>query len=108
MLPDNHHGKRAANGLPENLNDFLKSTQDVQFVMASGVNPDGSLKPQAIRALLKFMGVELRSLAASASYSDAYFHQVIDRHRKDLAVENLIAERLGLDADRIWGRESVA
>jgi len=104
MTPEKAPRKRAAYGLPADLKLFLKSTQDVQSVIAGGVNQDGSLKPQAIRALLKFLGVEIKPLAELNGYSDAYFHQVIDRIRRDVSVENAIASTLGLEADRIWGR----
>lgn len=106
MLPEKAQRKRAAYGLPADLNVFLKSTQDVQLVMAGGVNVDGSLMPQTIRALLKFKGVELKPLAESAGYSDAYFHQVIDRIRRDVTVEDVIASCLGLESNRIWGRKA--
>jgi lambda repressor-like predicted transcriptional regulator len=74
--------------------------------MAQGVNPDGSLKPRAIRALLKFKGREITDLAETLGFSEAYFRQVIDRIRRDWRVEDAIAQALDLEADRIWGRRS--
>ncbi len=106
MLPEKAQRKRAAYGLPADLNVFLRSTQDVQLIMAGGVNADGSLMSQTIRALLKFKGVEVKPMAEAAGYSDAYFHQVIDRTRRDATVENVIATRLGLEANRMWGRQA--
>ena len=50
MLPENLPRRRAAYGLPDDLFAFLKTAQDVQTIMADGVNPDGSLKPKTIRA----------------------------------------------------------
>ena len=46
-------GKRLAYGLPHSTEAILATASEVQRMMASGLNPDGSLKPQAIRALLK-------------------------------------------------------
>ena len=107
MLPGKRPRKKAAYGLPADLSVFLKSTQDVQTIMAHGVNADGSLKPQTIRALLRFKGVEVTALAESNGYSEAYFRQIIDRTRKDVTVEDVIAGSLGLEANRIWGRLAV-
>lgn len=104
MLSEKAPRKRAAYGLPADLNVFLKSTQEVQLIMASGVNPNGSLKPQTIRALLKFKGVDLKPLAELNGFHDTYFHQVIDRLRRDTRVEDVIAESLGIDPARMWGR----
>lgn len=104
MLPEKPARQRAAYGLPADMSAFLKSTQDLQTIMAGGVNADGSLKPQAIRALLKFKGVDLKPLAELHGYHDTYLHQVIDRTRRDTRVEDLLAESLGLEANRLWAR----
>ena len=54
--------------------------------------------------MLKFKGVDLKPLAELHGYHDTYLHQVIDRMRKDIRVEDLLAERLGLEANRVWSR----
>jgi len=99
MLPEKRPRKRAAYGLPPDMAAFLKSTQDLQTIMAGGVNSDGSLKSQAIRALLKFKGVDLKPLAELHGYHDTYLHQVIDRVRRDVRVEDILAASLGLEAN---------
>ncbi len=98
--------KGAAIGLPSppNLDAYLASTQEMQRILAGGVNPDGSLKSDAIRALLRFKGIEIKTLAELYGTSDQYFHQVINRERRDVRVEDLIATRLGLQSDRVWAR----
>jgi lambda repressor-like predicted transcriptional regulator len=106
MLPENKARKRAAYGLPADMAAFLKSTQDLQTILAGGVNADGSLQPQTIRALLKFKGVDLKPLAELHGYHDTYLHQVIDRIRRDIRVEDLLADCLGLEANRLWSRRS--
>lgn len=102
MLPENPQNQGAAIGLPE---AWLHSTQDVQRIMSGGVNLDGSLKPETIRALLRFAGLEITAMAEIFGVSHQYFHQVINRERPDRRIQDLIAERLRLNADRIWGRK---
>lgn len=104
MLPESAPRKRAAYGLPPSPQAILQTASDVQSLMASGINLDGSLRPEAIRALLKLRGINLRSLAETSGYTDPYFHQVINRECRDVVVEDVIAEALGMDADRIWAR----
>ena len=106
MLPEKAPRKRAAYGLPISVQAIVATASDVQQMISHGINQDGSLKPEAIRALLKLKCVGLRSLAETSGYSDAYFHQVIDRIRRDARVEDVIAGCLGLEADRIWGRQA--
>lgn len=101
MLPEKPQDKGEAIGLPE---DWLHSTQEVQRIMSTGINLDGSLKPETIRALLRFRGVEITALAETYGLSHQYFHQVINRDRPDRRIQDLIAERLQMSADRIWGR----
>lgn len=108
MQPDATMRNREALGLSGNLEAWLKTSQDVQLLLSSGVNPDGTLKPATIKALLHFCGIEIATMAAEAGYSDAYFHQVINRRRRDNTVENVIAKRLGLEADRIWPQRRTA
>lgn len=98
--------KRAAYGLPPSVQSILATAADVQQMISHGINPDGSLKPEAKRALLKLKGVNVKVLAESHGYTDPYFHQVINRECKDAVVEDIIATALGLLSDRIWGRQS--
>ncbi len=106
MSPELQPRKRPAYGLPVSVDAIVATASDIQTLMAEGIRPDGSLKPEAIRALLKLKGKNVKLLAETSSYSDAYFHQVIDRVRKDATVEDVIAESIGIKADRIWGRRS--
>lgn len=106
MLSEKTSQEGLAIGLSTNLAAYLASTQDLQRILAHGVNPDGSLKPEAIRALLKFRGMDVKAMAELYGTSDQYFHQVLNRHRRDRRVEDLIAEKLGLSADRVWGRKN--
>lgn len=107
MSPQKPRRKRLAYGLPHNTEAILATAGEVQRLMATGMNPDGSLKPQAIRALLKVKGIKLRVLAETHGKFDTYFHAVIMRENHDPLVEDIIAQALGMDADRIWGRRSV-
>lgn len=107
MPPQKPRRKRLAYGLPYSTEAILATASEVQRLMAPGVNPDGSLKPEAIRALLKVKGVNLKALAELHGKFDTYFHAVIMRENHDELVENIIAAALGMDADRIWGRRSV-
>ncbi len=104
MLPEKAPRKRAAYGLPPSTQAILATASDVQHLMSNGINLDGSLKPEAVRALLKLKGINVRVLAETHGYTDPYFHQVINRDCRDVVVEDVLAETLGLEADRIWGR----
>lgn len=104
MLPEKSPKKRAAYGLPADFALVLKTAQDMQTIMAHGINGDGSLKANAIRSLLKFKGIEVTALAETHGYSEAYFRQVMDRIRRDVRVEDAIAAALELEPDRMWGR----
>jgi lambda repressor-like predicted transcriptional regulator len=106
MVPEKCPRKRAAYGLPADFAMVLKTAQDLQTIMVRGINGDGSLKANALRSLLKFKGIEVTALAETHGYSEAYFRQVMDRMRRDIRVENAIAEALELEADRIWGRRA--
>ena len=98
--------KRVAYGLPVSVDAIVATASDIQTLMAEGIRPDGSLKPEAIRALLKMKGKSVKIMADTSGYSDAYFHQVIDRTRRDATVEDVIAASIGIVADRIWGRRT--
>jgi lambda repressor-like predicted transcriptional regulator len=104
MVPQKPRRKRQAYGLSPSLDAMMATATEIQRLMAPGINADGSLKPEAIRALLKVKQVNLRDLAASIGKRDAYLHHVITRLVRDVWVENRIAEALGLDPDRIFAR----
>lgn len=110
MTREKTPNKGTAIGLSSDVEAIMSTVTDVQRMVARGINPDGSLRPEAIRALLKLRGHNIRALAETNGYSDPQFHQVINREYRDRAVEDIIARALDLDADRIWGRrpESVA
>lgn len=108
MIPEKAPRKREAVGLSPNLEAYLATTQDIQRIMAAGVRADGSLTPETIRALCKAKGIEIKGIAEREGYSDQYFHQVINRERRDLKVEDVLAACLGIPADRIWARRSPA
>lgn len=91
-------------GLSPDVEAIMTMAADVQRMVAQGINPDGSLKPEAIRALLKLRGVNIRALAELHGYTDPQFHQVINRDYPDKAVQDLLADALGLPAVRVWGR----
>ncbi len=98
--------KRQAFGLSADVQAILSTSSAVQNMLASGINTDGSLKPEGIRALLKLKGITISSLASERGVSVEYMIQVINRQRGGRAVEDLIAEKLGLPADQIWGRRA--
>lgn len=100
--------KGAASGLPTNVPAILATAADVQQMISHGINSDGSLSPEAFRALLKLKGVNLKALTELNGFQDPIFHQVINREFQNETVQNIIAEVLGLsaDADRIWGRQA--
>lgn len=98
--------KRQAFGLSEDVQAILSTAAAVQNMLASGINTDGSLKPEGIRALLKLKDISISSIAAEHGVSLEYTIQVINRQRGGRAVEDLIAEKLGLPSDQVWGRRS--
>lgn len=107
MNPKKAARKPVAYGLPTSLEAIIATSADVQKVMATCINADGSLKPEGIRSLLRARCVDIKALAKLHGTSDQYLHQVINRQRQDLVIEDLIAEKLGADANRIWGRQAV-
>jgi lambda repressor-like predicted transcriptional regulator len=104
MISQNPSQKRAAAGLSIDIKACLKMADELRLLLASGLNADGTLQPQTIKALLKFKSVELRSLAVTRECTEAYVHQVINRQRRDSRVEELIAIAIGLEPDQVWGR----
>jgi len=106
LSPQIPRRKGAAYGLPVNIPSVLATASDVQQMISHGINPDGSLSPEAIRALLKLKGIQIRTLAELHGMADPILHQVINREFRNEAVENVIAEALRFNADRMWGRRS--
>lgn len=98
--------KRQAFGLSEDVQAILSTASAVQNMLANGINTDGSLKPEGINALLKLKGITIRSLAVENGITPQSVIQVINRQRGGRAIEDLIAEKLGLPADQVWGRRS--
>lgn len=86
---------------------ILASAQACQRVLFPHINPDGSLKPTLIRALLRLRGVAIGEVAKELEVSRQYVDQVIDRKRPDSRIRTYLAAslRMGLDRDQIWGRE---
>ena len=105
MLPEKAPRKRTAYGLPPSAEAIVATASDIQKLIANGINLDGSLKAETIRALLKLQDITVSDLAKKSGYSDAFFHQVITRLRRHFVVENILADALGLEPDRIWGRK---
>jgi len=91
-------------GLPENAVAKAESITDLKWIMAEGVNPDGSLKPAVIRALCVKAGLIYNELAREMGCTGPYIHAVIDRRKRSIRIENAIALRLRLEPARIWGR----
>ena len=89
-----------------NPDAIIRTLGDLQKELWRSINPDGSLKPDLIRTLLAHRRWDLAALAQAAICTLSYLHQVINREVHDRAVEDLIADRLGLrsSSDRIWGR----
>jgi len=104
MARKNPPGKGAAFGLPTNIEAVVRTAAEIQKLMATGINNDGSLKPEAIRALLKIKGINLKLLAESNGFVDPHFHRIINREYPDTRVRQLLAETLGIPYDCIWGK----
>lgn len=96
--------KRVAYGLPPSEEARLESFFGIQKAFAGAVNPDGSLKPVAIKALFERFQINFKAFAGGLGVSDAFLHAVIARRKRNVRVENAIAERLGFDPHRLWGR----
>jgi len=96
--------KGAAIGLPEiDIAAVVKTAAEIQKLIATGINPDGSLKPEAIRALLKLKGVNLTILAETNRFVDPWFHRIINRESPDPRVRKLISDAIGLPYECVWG-----
>lgn len=96
--------KGEATGLFEVPESWMQSTQEIQRLMMVGVYEDGSLKPQAIMALLKFHGTGTQEIGKELGISHSQVRDVIMRRRSTRYVQDAIASRIRMDADRVWGR----
>lgn len=92
----------AAIGLPE-MQNWLQTTQDIQRLMAEGVNLDGSLTPEAILALLRLLGVTTAEIAAELGIRNQTVADVIYRRRRTQHTRDAIAKRLRMPSERVWG-----
>ncbi len=99
--------KRVAYGLPASEEARLESLYGIQKAFASAVNPDGSLKPVAIKALFERYQINFKAFAHSMGVSDPYVHAVIARRKRNVRIEDAIAQRLGFDPIRLWGRRAL-
>jgi len=97
-------GKGVAIGLPANVEAVIKTAAEVQKVMANGINSDGSLKPEAIRALIKIKGINLKVLAETHGFFDTQIHRIINREYPDTRVRRLLAKTLEVPYECIWGK----
>lgn len=95
---------REAEGLFEVPEPWMRSTQDVQRLMMGGVNPDGSLTPSAILALLKFHGSGPQQIGRELGISRTTVWEVIQGKRNTRYIQDAIAACLRMEADRVWGR----
>jgi lambda repressor-like predicted transcriptional regulator len=95
-----------AAGLPPSEDARLESLFGLQKAFQGVVNPDGSLKPEGIKALFERFRLEIKAFAESQGVSDAYVHAIIARRKRDTRIENAIAERLGFEPNRMWGRQA--
>jgi lambda repressor-like predicted transcriptional regulator len=97
--------KGEATGLFEVPESWMQSTQDIQRLMMGGVNSDGSLKPQVILALLKYHGTGTQEIGKELGISHSQVRDVITRRRSTPYVQDAIAARIHMNADRAWGRK---
>ncbi len=98
--------KRVAYGLPASEEARMESFYGIQKAFAGAVNPDGSLKPVAIKALFERFQINFKAFAHSMGVSDPYVHAVIARRKRNVRIEDAIAERIGFDPNRLWGRRA--
>lgn len=101
---DVHTG--VAYGLPASEEARLESFFGIQKAFAGAVNPDGSLKPEAIKALFERFRIDIKTFAELQGVSDAYVHAVIARRKRDARIEDAIAVRFGFEPNRMWGRQA--
>ena len=83
---------------------WLQSTQAIQTIMSSGVNEDGSLRPEAIFALMKFCRIDASTLAREHGVSRQFVQSVINRRKRSSRIEDAIARGLRMPPEQVWGR----
>lgn len=84
----------------------METVFDFQRVFAGVVNPDGSVKPEGIKAIFERYQVDIKAFAVQLNVSDSYVHSVIARRKRDRRIEDAIASRFGIDPNRMWGRQA--
>ena len=108
MLAEKPPKRKVAYGLPPNMDARLEASQEVQKIFWGLIEPSGGYKSRGILGLLNAKGVVVETLAELHGYSGAYFRQVITRRRRDVTVEDIIAESIGIKEleakDRMWTR----
>ncbi len=104
-MPRTAAAREGREGLPEQVKAKLETLLDVQRIYSGTVNPDGSLKPEGWRALLKAVGMEISVLSPVLGVSSSFVGQVIDRRKRSQKVEDTLAELFHLDPVRAWGRK---
>lgn len=100
----NPQGKGEAIGLSPLPLAWLRSTQAIQSLIAEGVNADGSLKPETILALLRFLGIGLADIGDQHDVSRQFVQRVITREKRSPRIEEDIAVRLQMLPEVVWGR----
>lgn len=103
MESGNPHGKGLAIGLSRQVSLCI-----VQRLLEPVVNEDGSLKPEAIRALFTSSNTAIAAFARAQGVSDSYVQAVISRRRPDRRIQDAIAALFGMDSNLMWGREAQA
>lgn len=106
MLTETNPRKGEAVGLSPNVEAILATAAGVQSLIANGINPDGSLKTEAIRALLKLRNINIMALAEANGFDDSQFHQVLNKDYANPVIQAIIAAAIGLPVERIWGQKA--
>lgn len=107
MDNENTPFKGQAIGLPVVPLAWMQTTQEIQLAILHGVRSDGSLTGDTIVSLLHIAGSDMAEVGQVFGCTRQYVRDVVTRKRRSVRIENYIAERLSMNADRIWGRLSV-
>ena len=67
---------------------------------------NASLEPNVIQALMKLKNVSQVEIATVQGVTEVAIARVIRRESKSFAIEELIAKKLGLPYESIWGAKS--
>jgi len=73
------------------------------LIRANAMRPDGSMKPEAIRAFLKLAKINISELARQNGVTPPWIHKVINRQALGTKTRRLIAQALGLSYRQVWG-----